>query len=81
MSGPDTREECTQCGQLAYLNSGFCSVCEFTDSIFDHPATISAGGSLNDNCMSCGAMHGRRGELCAACETDVLEQYERTFHR
>ena len=80
MSREDARDFCTECGALAHLHSGFCTVCEFTDSIFEHPATAPAG-SLNANCASCGAMHGRHGELCVACETDVMDQYERTFHK
>ena len=76
------RFACDRCGQLEeprWLHGGLCSDCAFGWE--DQPATCGADGPVPDvtNCVACGRMHVRTGELCGLCNRDVAAEMDDLF--
>ena len=78
-----TEFPCLECGTPwpeKFLAAGRCLDCAFAWE--DEPVastTVEAETRTDTNCIICGRMHNRSSELCAACDADVIRDYERYF--
>lgn len=73
---------CDQCGRIEdarWLHGGLCQDCAFGWE--DAPATCGPDGPAPDvkNCVACGRMHVRTGELCTPCDLEVAAEMDRLF--
>ena len=61
------------------LSGGMCMNCEIAGDGPEVWGPADLGYPDDKNCVSCGRMHNRAGELCLRCDDWAVTSYDRVF--